>query len=294
MNDKFIKGANDNVIYSTSICNNRCIMCCQPPIKNDDSDYHYNKNMKLIQDSPSDIDYICITGGEPTLSGNFLFEYMSKIWDKMPECQIHLLSNGRQFADTSYMHLFDKNVKGRICIGIPLHSDNYIDHDIIAGCKGAFFETIKGLHNLGILKYEIELRIILLKQNINRLPQMAQFIIKNLPFVSQVSFMGLEVIGNAEKYYNKLNVEPKEYCQLLNIAISVLESCGISSRLFNIPLCLLPKPLWRYSCKSISNWKKTNISKCKGCLQMENCCGIFATSKIVSKDISPIKGSPII
>lgn len=287
MNDQFIKGTNDNVIYCTSVCNNRCIMCCQPP-KADDSAYHYNKNMKLIQNSPSDIDYVCITGGEPTLSGEYLFEYMSKIWDKMPECSIHLLSNGRLFADTSFLELFDKNVKGKICIGIPLHSDNYIDHDYIAGCRGAFFETIKGLHNLGILKYEIELRVILLKQNINRLPQMAQFIIKNLPFVSQVSFMGLEIIGKAEKSYDKINVEPNEYYHLLNKAIIALESCGIYTRLFNIPLCLLPKNLWKYCCKSISEWKKTNIIKCKECRQIENCCGIFATSKIVSKNISPI------
>lgn len=288
MNEKFIKGANDNVIYCTSVCNNRCIMCCQPPSKKDDSDYHYSKNMKLIHNSPSDIDYVCITGGEPTLSGVRLFEYMNSIWGKMPECQIHLLSNGRLFADTSYIELFDKNVKGKICIGIPLHADNHIDHDIIAGVKGAFFETLKGLHNLGILKYEIELRIILLKQNINRLTQIAQFIIKNLPFVSQVSFMGLEIIGNAEKFYDKLNVEPDEYCQLLNNAILTLESCSIHTKLFNIPLCLLPKSLWQYTCKSISNWKKINVDKCKGCLQIDNCCGIFATSKIISNNISPI------
>ena len=206
----------------------------------------------------------------------------------MPECQIHLLSNGRLFANTSYMEQFEKNVKGNICIGIPLHSDNYIDHDTIAGSKGAFFETIKGLHNLGILKYEIELRIILLRQNINRLPQMAQFIIKNLPFVSQVSFMGLEIIGNAEKHYDKLNIEPNEYYHLLHKAILALEACKIPSRLFNIPLCLIPQALWKYSCKSISNWKKTNVTKCKECVQIKNCCGIFSTSKIISKHISPI------
>ena len=287
MNDQFIKGTNDNVIYCTSVCNNRCIMCCQPP-KADDSVYHYNRNMKLIQNSPSDIDYVCITGGEPTLSGKYLFEYMSKIWNKMPECHIHLLSNGRFFSDISFLELFDKNVKGKICIGIPLHADNYIDHDYIAGCNGAFYETIKGLHNLGILKYEIELRVILLRQNINRLPQIAQFIIKNLPFVSQVSFMGLEVVGNAEKLYDKLNVELYEFSHLLNKAILTLESCCINPRLFNIPLCLLPKNLWKYSCKSISDWKKTNIDNCKGCRQIDNCCGIFATSKVISKNISPI------
>ena len=132
------------------------------------------------------------------------------------------------------------------------------------------------------------MRIILLKPNVNRLPQIAQFIIKNLPFVSQVSFMGMEVIGNAEKCYNKLNVEPNEYCNQLHEAILALESCRIHSRIFNIPLCLIPRKLWKYSCKSISNWKKININKCEKCLVIENCCGIFSTSKIISKKISPI------
>lgn len=287
MKDNFLKGANDNIIFCTSFCNNNCIMCCQPPLQNDDSNLHYINNLIKIKKSATDIDYICITGGEPTLSCR-LFDYMDAIWDRMPDCTIHLLSNGRNFADISYLKKFYKKTVGKICIGIPIHSDNALDHDIIAGSKGSFYETIKGLHNLGVLGYDIELRIIIMKCNVNRIVKIAEFIIKNLPFVSQVSFMGLEITGKAFDNYQKLFVEQEEYNTQLIKAIRMLDSCKIHSKIFNIPLCLLNNDLWQYTCKSISNWKKTNLSTCKECLMIEECCGIFSTSKIISNQIISI------
>ena len=100
--------------------------------------------------------------------------------------------------------------------------DEQTEEEVTMSSSGsALVETPLDMLRLRV-KYDIELRVILLKQNISRLPQMAQFIIKNLPFVSQVSFMGLEIIGNAEKSYDKINVEPNEDYHLLNKAIKAL------------------------------------------------------------------------
>lgn len=288
MTDKFIKGSNNNIIYVTSCCTNRCIMCCQPPLDEDDSSYHYNRNINLIDTANPETDYVCITGGEPTLSGDLLFDYMHRIWDKMPHSSIHLLTNGRSFANANYVEKFMLKAKGKLFIGIPLHSDNYADHDAIAGSKGSFYETLKGLHNLGILGFEIELRVIILKQNYKRLDKIAEFITRNLPFVAQVSFMGLEVIGYAEKNYSKIWVDSDRFSDNLKSAIDILDQSHVQVRVFNIPHCLLPVTLWSFACKSISEWKKTNFNVCNKCSMIDDCCGLFSTSKILNINLIPI------
>ena len=288
MIDKFKKGSNDNVLFVTSACSNRCIMCCQPPKHGDDSEHLYQKNLAVIASADSDTDYVCITGGEPTLIGDKLFIYMHKIWERMPDAEIHFLTNGRKFAEVEYLTAFVKNVKGNMVLGIPLHSDNPIDHDYISGAKGSFYETLKGLHNLGLLGFNIELRVILLQQNCQRLPKIAEFISLNLPFVSQVSIMGLEITGYAEKRFQEVWIDPIFCTTELTRAVACLEQSRIQVRLFNIPLCLLPPQLWNYSCRSISNWKQTYLAVCERCKVKEQCCGMFSTSKRYSGFIRPI------
>lgn len=288
MTNKFKKGSNDNVLFVTSVCSNRCIMCCQPPKYDDDSELLLQKNLSFIASSDVDTDYVCITGGEPTLIGDKLFIYMHNIWERMPDAEIHLLTNGRKFAEVEYLTAFVKNVKGNMVLGIPLHSDNPIDHDYISGAKGSFYETLKGLHNLGLLGFNIELRVILLQQNYQRLPKIAEFISLNLPFVNQVSIMGLEITGYAEKRFQEVWIEPMFCTTKLTRAVAYLEQSRIQVRLFNIPLCLLPQQLWNYSCRSISNWKQTYLAVCERCKVKEQCCGMFSTSKRYSGFIRPV------
>ena len=288
MTDKFKKGSNDNALFVTSACSNHCIMCCQPPKYGDDSDRLFQKNLAVITSADTDTDYVCITGGEPTLIGDRLFIYMHKIWERMPDAEIHILTNGRKFAEVEYLTAFVKNVKGNMVLGIPLHSDNPIDHDYIASAKGSFYETMKGLHNLGLLGFNIELRVILLQQNYQRLPKIAEFIMLNLPFVSQVSIMGLEITGYAEKRFQEVWIDPMFCSTELTRAVAYLEQSRIQVRLFNIPLCLLPQQLWNYSCHSISNWKQTYLAVCGRCKVKEQCCGMFSTSKRYSAFIRPV------
>jgi His-Xaa-Ser system radical SAM maturase HxsC len=263
-------------------------MCCQPPKYCDDSEQLFQKNLSVIASADVDTDYVCITGGEPTLIGDKLFIYMHNIWERMPDAEIHLLTNGRKYAYVEYLTAFVKNVKGNMVLGIPLHSDNPIDYDYIASAKDSFYETMKGLHNLGLLGFNIELRVILLQQNYQRLPKIAEFISLNLPFVSQVSIMGLEITGYAEKRFREVWIDPMFCTTELARAVASLEQSRIQVRLFNLPLCLLPQQLWEYACRSISDWKQTYLAACEKCKVKEKCCGMFSTSKWYSCFIRPV------
>ena len=58
----FNSKSNDNTIFCTSMCNNRCIMCCQPPQTHNDIKELYSENIQRINKAPKDLSLICLTG----------------------------------------------------------------------------------------------------------------------------------------------------------------------------------------------------------------------------------------
>ena len=104
MKNKFETNSNSNVLFVTNQCNNRCIMCCQPPHGGDDIDAYYACNERLIKTAPKDTKEVCITGGEPTLAGDKLISLVDLVRQELPNTSIHILSNGRNFQLNDYTH----------------------------------------------------------------------------------------------------------------------------------------------------------------------------------------------
>lgn len=280
--------SNDNALFVTGQCNNHCLMCCQPPVKRNDIDFFYEKNIRLIDSAPVELPTIGITGGEPTLLGDRLFDLIAHIRKRLPNTHIQILSNGRQFANGSYAEKLAQVSEGMVIVGVPFHSDSPIIHDRIAGAKNAYNQTLLGLYNLAANDIEIELRIVLTKQNYQRLPQMARFISKNLAFVSTVAFMAMEDIGYTIKNRDLIWIEPLDYMPQLQKAVQYLAQLEFDVSLFNLPLCLLPESLRPFAKQSISDWKNKYLPICGTCALKSSCCGVFATSKSIYKGISPI------
>ena len=139
--------------------------------------------------------YEKIKSGEKTIEYREVKDYWTKRFLKearnyLPDTTFQLLSNGRGFKDREYTHNIAQAAGENFFVGIPLHSDYLKDHDAIAGCKHAFEETMLGLYNLASEDAEIELRVVVNAMNYRRLPQIAEFIFKNLPFVSWVALWG--------------------------------------------------------------------------------------------------------
>lgn len=278
MRKQFDINSNDNTLFVTEQCNNHCIMCCQPPKRKDDLDRLFKENIRLIRSAPKELDLLGISGGEPTLLNEKLFELIAEIRHNLPNTGIHLLSNGRAFANRAYAHGLKMASDNKVCVGIPFHSDYPGDHDMIAGAKGAYEETMLGLYTLASEGVEIELRVVVNKLNHTRLPLMSEFINKNLPFVNWVAFMGMEKTGLAVSNINKIWIEPKEYIPELVDAVQRLYDWDIDTAIYNIPLCLLPKEYHKFAERSISDWKVKYLSCCEECVLKDDCCGSFATS----------------
>ncbi len=274
--------SNDNTLYVTSQCDNRCLMCCQPPNHDNDLDYYYQKNLSIINNAPKELKEIGITGGEPTLLNERFFALLQHINSVLPDTHIQVLSNGRRFSNRSYCRGFETINKKLLLVGIPLHSDYCDDHDRITRIKGSYIQTMKGLYNLGRLNIPVELRIVINKLNYERLPQISSLIYRNLPFVKYVSFMGMETTGWAVKNKDYVWIDPWDYRTELEQAVLSLSSCGIDTAVFNLPHCLLSASLHPYATKSISDWKVKFLASCSDCSFRQDCCGLFSTSEINS------------
>ncbi len=289
MRDSFDIHSNDNALFTTAMCSNRCLMCCQPPSEKNDIDALWGKNLKLVDTAPKELPSIGITGGEPTLLGKRFFELIRHIRSTLPDTEIHILSNGRAFADKEFTRQLGEIGPEKILLGIPLHSDNQVDHDLIAGARGAYTETLIGLYNLARWSFDIELRVVLTKLNYQRLPKIAHFIYRNLPFVRYISLMGLEYIGYTIKNANRVWIDPVEMATPLCTATLFLDAVGLNVSIFNLSHCVLPKKVWPFAKKSISDWKSRFEPFCEQCILKEDCCGLFATSRRNSAYLKPIK-----
>lgn len=288
MKERFEIDSNSNVLFVTNQCNNHCIMCCQPPKKEDDFDFFFKQNRQLIHSAPKETKVVCITGGEPTLAGDKFFDLISLVRTHLPNTDIHILSNGRTFINNDFAHRLKIVGEDKIFVGVPLHSDYFREHDIIAGAKGAFNETMLGLYNLADEGIPVELRVVINKLNYDRLPLLSEYIFKNLYFVSWVAFMGMEDTGWATKNADTIWVEPIEYANYLCDAVKGLNEWDIPVAIYNIPLCLLPKEYHRFAAQSISDWKTRYLDICNECSVKDKCCGLFGTSNKVYKGISAI------
>jgi His-Xaa-Ser system radical SAM maturase HxsC len=276
-----------NAIMATERCNHRCIMCPQPPVLQENDKTNFN--LKLISLFDKSTQTIGITGGEPTLIGDNLFVLIEHIQKTLPKSSISLLSNGVKFADYKYAQKLVLLNHCDLQIDIPIFSDIDTEHNRIVGAK-TFYKTIEGLYNLALFKQRIGLRIVVHKQTYKRLPQLAEFIYRNFPFVYHVAFMQMETTGLASQNIDELWIDPYDYNVELEEAVLNLARRNMNVSIYNAQLCVLPDSLREYARQSISDWKNIYIEVCNECILKKDCAGFFSTSQGKnSQYINPIK-----
>lgn len=278
-----------NTILSTERCNSNCLMCSQPPKDKNDIPVLYEIYRQAIPLIPKDCIEITVSGGEPTLMGELFFNLLELITFELPDTEIHILTNGRTFAWNHMAERLAKVNNPRMMLGIPLYSDYEHSHDYIVQAKGAFNQTILGLHNLARYGIRIEIRIVLHLQSIPRLVKLAEYIYKNLPFAEHITFMGLEFIGYTPFNIDKLWIDPADYNVELTDAVEFLSFKNMHVSIYNTQLCTVPERLWEYCRKSISDWKNDYLPACTSCDKLDDCGGLFTWNlKKHSREIHPL------
>jgi His-Xaa-Ser system radical SAM maturase HxsC len=272
-----------NSVLVTERCNSNCLMCSQPP-KDADDGHLADAYLRAIPLMAADTPELGITGGEPTLLGDRLIELLQACRDHLPRTTLHMLSNGRLF---NYLSLAQK-VAGvghpDLMVGVPVYSDVASRHDFVVQASGAFDQTIRGLMNLARCGVKTELRVVLHRQTVDRLPQLGRFITRNLPFIDHVALMGLEMMGYVRMNLDALWVDPADYQGELKRAVEELVVGRMNVSIYNHQLCVLDRSLWPYARKSISDWKNVYVPACDACEEKDRCGGFFASAKLRFSD----------
>jgi His-Xaa-Ser system radical SAM maturase HxsC len=282
INVLYRRGANANTLFVTERCNSLCLMCSQPPREIDDR-WRVAELVQLLPLIDPELAVLGVTGGEPTLLESDLVILLAKARKCLPLTRLHVLSNGRKFADRTFADMFDE-LRGHVIWAVPLYADIARIHDYIVQSDGAFTETMNGLHNLAERGHRIELRTVLHAQTLPRIERLAQYIYRNLPFVEHVALMGLEPMGLSRSNMPLLEINPAELSPRIAPAMSFLHQSGMQVSAYNIPLCALEPALRPFARKSISDWKNEYANACSSCSVKEDCCGFFRSTATKWRD----------
>lgn len=280
--------SSNNSIFATGRCNSDCIMCSQPPISNEPDDM-VDEHLRMIDLISVPPDTIGITGGEPTLLREQLIKILSRIKDRLPNTSVHMLTNGRMYAYKDFTREIAGVGLSKFLSAVPLYASNAADHDYIVQSKGAFDETIVGLYNAAENGLDVEIRVVLHKQTVDQLDDLVEFIYRNLPFVKHIALMGLENMGYVKRNWELLWIDPVDYADKLERAVKYMFYRRMNVSIYNLQLCVLPKTVWEFTRKSISDYKNIFLDECEQCSVSDSCGGLFKSSEVRhSRAIHPI------
>lgn len=265
------KTSTHNTFLVTEQCDQLCVMCSQPPKK-----YHvdlFDQFFEAVELAPSNI-VIGLSGGEPMLHKQRLFDFLKMSITARPDLKFHILTNGQHFKneDADFLKSLPR---GAVLWGIPMYACDEDVHDQIVVKQGAFIKLCEGLALLASTGADIELRTVVMNSNILHLPALARFIATRLPFINFWAIMQMESIGFGRMNWDKEFFDNSVSFDKLSDAINLSAALGTDVALYNFPLCTLPDRYRQFSVNSISDWKQKYLSECAGCTLMVKCGGFF-------------------
>jgi len=284
----FRHASKHNAFLVTERCNHYCLMCSQPPRDVQDG-WIIDEIASCIDLIDPATESIGFTGGEPLLERDRFLALLRKTRDRLPNTAVHVLTNGRAFADDVVATAWADIRHPDLWAGIPIYSAVSHIHDYVVQAPGAFDDTVLGVLRLKDKGQRVEVRVVLHAITAPRLKQTCEWFARNLPFVDHVALMGLENTGFALANQELLWIDPLDYSEDLANGVRVLKGAGVPVSVYNLPLCVLDRSLWDIAVQSISDWKNAYLPLCDGCDVRDRCSGFFSTGRPrVSRGIRPI------
>ncbi len=262
--------ANSNTILLTEECDQVCVMCSQPPRNRRYAFFDlYAEACKLAPLGA----VIGISGGEPTLLKVPLFEMLQAVVRLRPDLHFHILTNAQHFEPADEEAL--EALRDHVLWGIPLYASDPLIHDRIVGKPGAYERLLSSLQVLRRAAAAVELRTVLLAQNIDHLPPLAEFVATHLRWIGYWAIMQVEHFGYARLNWDAVFVDTSVRTAQLCACLDICHARSVEVALFNFPLCTLPDPYRRLAHASISDWKQRFLDVCDSCSARDACGGFF-------------------
>jgi His-Xaa-Ser system radical SAM maturase HxsC len=282
------KASRHNSLLVTERCNHYCLMCSQPPKDIDDAWLleEIAASIPLIDPATPSLGF---TGGEPLTDWRRFLEVIALARDALPMTALHVLTNGRAFADKVVAQAWARLNHPNLTAGIPIYSAVDHIHDHVVQASNAFNETLLGVLRLKDLGQRIEIRVVLHALTTPRLIETCEWVARNLPFVNHVALMGLENTGFAIANDAQLWIDPLDYQADLARGARALMSAGVPVSIYNLPLCTVHPGVRHIAVQSISDWKNAYVAECDACSVRSQCAGFFSSGRPkFSRGIAPI------
>lgn len=271
-------------------CDNRCVMCTNMTsfALQHSGQYRLKAQIEKLErylkglgriylKNPDKAGYVNLTGGEPTLHPDF-FPLVAYFRRRLPGTPITLLSNGRRFADARFAARFAAAARPPFGAAIALHGPNAKIHDPVAGVRGAFGQTVKGLENLFKLAPELglEIRIILHKKTVAALPATLKFLLDKFPDTSRysVTLIHYEIEGMSETNHRSVGLKFAASSKVLDKALPLIRRFA-DLRLYHFPLCQV-SPELRPLCRvTLPKEDRVYPPVCARCAVKNRCLGLM-------------------
>ncbi|MDX2485284.1 MAG: His-Xaa-Ser system radical SAM maturase HxsC [Pseudodonghicola sp.] len=259
-----------NTFLITEQCDQLCLMCSQPPKqRHEDMFGHFLAAARLAPPNA----LIGLSGGEPLLHKEGVFNFIDKAVAERDDLSFHILTNGQHFDDGDLPWL--RRHRARLLWGVPIYSKDPAKHDEIVGKVGAFAQLSPNLALLGFAGAALELRTVVLAQNVSGLPALADFITRHLPFAATWAIMQMERIGYGRMNWDGCFFDSSTDFADLGLAIDLMRARRQGVTLYNFPLCTVPPAYRDLSAQSISDWKQKYLASCESCSLRAHCAGFF-------------------
>jgi His-Xaa-Ser system radical SAM maturase HxsC len=260
-----------NSLLITERCDQLCVMCSQPPKKTHVDRFDIFRRACLLAPKGH---VIGVSGGEPTLYKQQLFDLVEHVLSERPDLGFHVLSNGQHFEQDDIRRLRQVLYRN-VSWGIPLYAADPARHDEIVGKQGAFARLEQSLHVLLRAGAGIELRTVVMRSTVGGLEELARHIVARLSFIASWSIMQLENTGFAKRRWGLLYFNHARDFGPISAALDVANVHDVRARLFNFPLCTVPPNYRHLAPPSISDWKRKYAAACSACSAVERCAGFF-------------------
>ena len=260
-----------NTLLVTERCDQLCVMCSQPPKRHHADMFDQMKTAAKLAPLGAEIG---ISGGEPTLYKDGLFDFISEVSEARPDLGFHVLTNAQHFAEGDLPRLRASRQQ-KVCWGVPIYAPDAETHDYIVGKEGAFGGLLGSLSILMRAGASVELRTVVMRPNAIVLAELAWFVSTHLGFAHIWAIMQLENIGFARKRWDELFFDHSKDFSPIADAVDVASLRGSDVALYNFPLCTVPPGYRRLAGRTISDWKQRYLPKCAACSERFSCCGFF-------------------
>jgi len=262
-------------------CNNKCLMCSNPPDYPSFGKYDFASLKTRIDRIRRDETHLYLTGGEPSLSP-VLLPLLAYIRGRLPRTRILIDTNGRMFA---YRAFAAKCAAfGNIEFQVSLCGHTPSAHDGVTRTPGSFRQAMAGIKNLLRLKTSgmaVEVRFVLSGLSLSNIGEVYKLAAGGLKGIDALVLIFMEMEGHAALNlkaagltYTRALGPVEEFFSRLERSRDGTGKIPFEIKLYHFPLCTLPPRLWKYAWRTLPGKEVTFPESCSGCAVKKLCLGV--------------------